>query len=157
MARFLASLGVALVAALALPVAGRAQEIPRADLAVVSKTADVKHAKVGGEVTFTIVATNKGPEAAELDVIDTTLANALAGLELVSETCDLGISADTPACEYGIVEPGQTLTTTVVARVTGTSDRYLVNTACVSSEEPIVDPNPSNDCASATVKIIGKR
>ena len=153
MCRISRRLGAGLAAALTFAVPAGAQATPEADLAIVSKTANVKHAKVGDEVTFTIVATNNGPDTAELDVIETTLE----GLELVSETCDLGISADTPACEYGLVEPGQTLTTTVVTRVTGTGGRYVVDTACVSSEEPIVDPNPDNDCATATVKIIGKR
>ena len=43
---------------LALATTSAAQEVPNADLAIVSNTANVKHAKVGNEVTFTIIATN---------------------------------------------------------------------------------------------------
>jgi uncharacterized repeat protein (TIGR01451 family) len=89
---------------LALAAAAGAQGVPTADLAIVSNTASVKHAKVGDEVTFTIIATNNGPESADFNV-----TWASEQLQLVSETCDLGISPDTPACEYGTVDPGVTL------------------------------------------------
>ena len=41
---------------------GAAQEPPTADLAIVSNTANVRHAKVGQEVIFTIVARDNGPD-----------------------------------------------------------------------------------------------
>jgi uncharacterized repeat protein (TIGR01451 family) len=132
---------------------GAAQVPPNADLAIVSNTVRVRHAKVGREVTFTIIATNNGPDAAELDVYETTLD----GLRLISETCDRGISADTPACEYGIVGPGETVTTTAVVEVEGAKGKFANNTACVSSEEPINDSNTQNDCVTATLRIVGKR
>ena len=122
-----------------------------ADLAIVSTTASVKHAKVGDQVTFTIVATNNGPEAADLNVY--WLSDQLM---LVEEICDLGISADTPACEYGTVEPGVTLTTTVVAEVLSTGSKHAVGTGCVVGNE-VNDPDSTNDCASAAVKVVGKR
>jgi uncharacterized repeat protein (TIGR01451 family) len=130
-----------------------AQAPPNADLAIVSNTASVRHAKVGREVTFTIVATNNGPDAAELDVTETTLD----GLLLVSETCDRGISADTPACEYGIVGPGETLTTTAVVEVEGTEGKFAHNTVCVSSEESINDSNTQNNCVTTSLRIVGRR
>ena len=142
-------LGVALAAGTG---AASAEGVPTADLAVVSKTADVSHAKIGDEVTFTIVATNHGPDAAELDVVE-YLPPSLA---FVAHKCDRGISADGPFCEYGIIQPGETVTTVVVAAVVDKADKYVTNTACVSSEQVIVDTDSSNDCATATVKITGK-
>jgi hypothetical protein len=129
-----------------------AQEPPNADLAIVSNTANLHHAKVGQEVTFTIVATNNGPDPADFFVNE----QALVGLEMVSETCDRGISPDTPFCEYGILQAGETVTTTVVARVQA-NGKDASNTACVSSPEAHVDPNTANDCATANLRIIGKQ
>jgi uncharacterized repeat protein (TIGR01451 family) len=142
-----------MMASLALAAAAAAQEVPNADLAVVSNTASVTHAKVGDEVIFTIVATNNGPDAADFNV-----TWASDQLQLVSEKCDLGISADTPACEYGVVEPGVTVTTTVVAQVIGTGDKQAVGTGCMVEQPGFIDdPDPANNCAAATVKIVGKR
>jgi uncharacterized repeat protein (TIGR01451 family) len=129
-----------------------AEGVPTADLAIVSDTADISHAKVGDEVTFTVVATNHGPDAAELDVVE-YLPSAFA---FVAHECDRGISADGPFCEYGTIQPGETVTTRVVAVVVEKSDKYVTHTACVMSEEVIVDTDASNDCAAATVKITGK-
>ena len=138
---------------LALATTSAAQEVPNADLAIVSNTANVKHAKVGNEVTFTIIATNHGPDAAELNV-----TWASEQMQLVSETCDLGISADTPACEYGIVDPGQSRTTIVVAEVISTSSKHAVGTACLVEQAGFInDPDSQNNCAAATVKIVGMR
>ena len=138
---------------LTLAAAAGAQAVPTADLAIVSNTANVKHAKVGAEVTFTIIATNNGPESADFNVTWTS-----GQLQLVSETCDLGISPDTPACEYGTVEPGVTLTTTVVAEALSTGSKVAIGTGCMV-EQPgfIIDPDPQNNCAAATVKVVGKR
>jgi hypothetical protein len=103
-------------------------------------------------VTFTIIATNNGPESADFNV-----TWASEQLQLVSETCDLAISPDTPACEYGTVAPGQTLTTTVVARVLDTGSQDATGTGCMVEQAGfIIDPDPQNNCAAATVKVVGK-
>jgi uncharacterized repeat protein (TIGR01451 family) len=138
-----------------VPFPAAAQEIPNVDLAIVSNTANVKHGRVGQQVTFTIVATNNGPDSApSLDVYDNS---ALQGLQIVAEICDLGISPDTPACEYHDVLAGQTLTTTIVAEVISTGNRTASLTSCVQSEQIINDPNIGNDCATASLKVVGKR
>jgi uncharacterized repeat protein (TIGR01451 family) len=138
-----------------VPIAAEAQAVPNVDLAIVSNTANVKHGHVGQHVTFTIIATNNGPDTApSLDVYDNS---ALKGLQVVEEICDLGISPDTPACEYRNVSPGQTLTTTVIAEIVGASGKTASLTSCVQSEELINDPNSGNDCATATLKVVGKR
>jgi hypothetical protein len=142
--------GAALLAL--VPVAVAAQTVPNADIAITSNTANVKHAHVGQEVTFTIVATNNGPDAAELDV-----HVALEGLVLVGETCDMGVFPDMPSCEYGFVQPGQTRVTIAVAQAVDPGAKSAINTACVSSAQPINDPKPGNDCMTSAVKIVGKR
>jgi uncharacterized repeat protein (TIGR01451 family) len=150
--RILLLVSAALVVLVPFPAA--AQEAPNADLAIVSNTATVKHGRVGQQVTLTIVAINNGPDPAP--TLDVT-ATALQGLQLVDEICDLGVSADTPSCEYRDVQPGQTLTTSVVFEIVSTGDKTATLTACVTSEQPINDPTISNDCATATFKLVGKR
>ena len=111
-----------------LPLPAAAQEVPNADLAVLSNAANVKHGHVGQQVTFTILATNNWPEATPNLYVNATFQ----GLELVEELCDLGVSADTPSCEYSNVSPGQILTTTVIARIVSTGTRTAALGACVS-------------------------
>ena len=41
------------------------------------------------------------------------------------------------------------------AEVDGGVGKYATNTACVSNESGLPDPDPSNDCATTTVRIIG--
>jgi uncharacterized repeat protein (TIGR01451 family) len=126
---------------------------PTADLAVVSNTANLRHAKVGEEVTFTIVATNNGPEATSLDVNTT---QATEGLRIVKLTCGRGISSDGPFCEYGKLRPGETVTPVLVAEVQA-ANKNASDTACVLSEQAIIDPDLSNECATSTVRVVGKR
>jgi hypothetical protein len=137
------------------PLTAAAQAVPSVDLAIVSNTANIKHGHVGQQVIFTIVARNNGPDTApSLDVFDNS---ALQGLQILAEICDLGISPDTPACEYHDILPGQTLTTKVVAMIVSTGSKTASLTSCLQSEVVINDPNGGNNCATATLKVVGKR
>jgi uncharacterized repeat protein (TIGR01451 family) len=138
-----------------VPLPATAQEGPNEDLAIVSNTANIKQGHVGQQVTFTIVATNNGPDSAQsLDVYGNS---SVQGLQIVAEICDLGISPDTPACEYSNVLPGQTRTTIVVAEIVSTGDKTARLSSCVQSEDIINDPNIGNNCGTATLKVVGKR
>src|SRR6266487_2441502 len=96
-----------------VPMAAEAQTVPNVDLAIVSNMANVKHGHVGQLVTFTIIATNNGPDTApSLDVYDNA---ALQGLQVGEEICDLGISPDPPGCAFRKVSPSQTLRITAGA------------------------------------------
>jgi hypothetical protein len=146
-------IGAGLVVLLA--VQAPAEEIPNVDLAIVANTANIKHGHVGEYVTFTIVATNNGPDPAP--TLDVYFIVALQGLENVVAICDLGISPDGIDCEYHGIVTGQTLTTTVVATLASTGHKTASLTACVQSETIINDPNVGNDCGTATLKIVGQR
>jgi uncharacterized repeat protein (TIGR01451 family) len=125
-----------------------------ADLAIVSNTASVRHAKVGQDVTFTVVATNNGPDPSGLPV---HVDEALNSLRFVKTACDRGVHPDGPFfCEYSGVQPNESVTTTFVAEVQATGSHEANETACVQSGEPM-DPDTSNNCATATLRIIGKR
>jgi hypothetical protein len=66
--------------------------------------------------------------------------------------CDLGISPDTPNCEYGTVAPGTSLTTRFVVRVTATHGS-LRPAGGVVSESAFEDDNPFNQFRSASVRV----
>ena len=132
----------------------RADVVPTTDLAVVSVTADVSHAKIGDQVTFTIVAANKGPDAADLFVVE----QPPSAFDPLLGACDRGVSPDGPSfCEYTLVGPGETVTTKFTVGVLSTDAKVLTHTVCVTSSGPINDTDPSNDCTSIGEKVVGKR
>jgi hypothetical protein len=137
---------MAAVAVFAIPAAADTAP-PTADIGVVSLHAGRAAAAHGSRVTFTEVIANNGPEAVELDTIP-----QITGGVLVNEVCDLGISADTPACEYGTVDPGTTLTTRFVVRVTATHG-FVTLRGGVISESAFEDDNPFNQYRSARVAV----
>jgi Domain of unknown function DUF11 len=154
------------VAALGLAVSNgasvaRAEETPTGDIAIVSQTANVLHARIGDQVTFTVVAVNNGPDAVEMDVVEDP-AQLYPGefppsdFQLVDEICDFGVSPDTPACEYSSIEPGELVTTVMVTQLKPTATKYASNTVCTSSENGI-DPDQSNNCATTSIRVVGKR
>ena len=159
-------LGIAVLACVLLGAASAQAQEPTADLAVISNTASVHHAKVGDIVEFTVVATNFGPDAPELDVTACPDASTCpidnGVLQLETMTCGglTNPSPDTPACEYTPpVEPGGVAVVTVDARVLPGAGKRVTFTACIPLWLVVYvgDPNPANDCATATVRVIGKR
>ena len=125
-----------------------------ADAAIVSNTPSVNQARVGQQVTFTIVAVNNGPDVEDylLQVHMDVALNSLQGG--VGPTCDRHVSPDGPYCEYaGPIYPGQTLTQTVVEQVQATGSQYASETTCANASGAY-DPNPNNNCATGTVGII---
>jgi hypothetical protein len=145
-----AALGAIAAGALfAVPASGEPAGPPTADLGVVSITASRASAPHGARITFTEVITNNGPETAELDT-----RPQITGGALVEEQCDLGISADTPFCEYGDVAPGTRLTTKFSVRVTATHGSVVVKGG-VLSESAFQDDNAFNQYRTARVRVSG--
>lgn len=68
-------------------------------------------------------------------------------------------SADGSFCEFSDPRIGELYIGMVSFRVLPTGSKFASDTACVTSPEypPRIDPNPANDCATATVKIVGRR
>jgi hypothetical protein len=152
-------LAAALLLSLAVGVGtSAAEDVPTADLGIVSSTTTPSHARVGHQVAFTIAAANNGPDA--VGEIDIHADQALNGLEIVAVKCNTPPypSPDGTFCEFtGPIQPGETASMTVVARVQATSTGVASLTSCVTSfSGPFNDPNSANDCATATVKIVGK-
>ena len=76
----------------------------------------------------------------------------ISGGVLVTETCDLGVSPDTPFCEYGSIEPGISLTTGSGCESPTTQGAVVVKGG-VSTEEPELDDNPFNQFRTASVRV----
>lgn len=118
----------------------------RADVGV-TVTATPQHPQVGQEVTFTVTATNHGPDPA----IGTDLSNPVpAGAVLVSATPQGPATYDpaTGAWHVPALAVGASTTLTVVVRTQNTDP--VTDRVHVVSSHPI-DPNPANDTAEATV------
>ncbi len=125
--------------------------------------ADQSHVKMGQTITYTATMTNLGPDDAFFVDVGFSLPDQL---NLVSMTCDRGISPDTPFCEYSTLATGETVVSTLVATPTPgalTQDRKLTVTANVFFEvdcgfDPncTFDPNSSNNSVSIITKLIGK-
>jgi uncharacterized repeat protein (TIGR01451 family) len=104
--------------------------------------------QLNGELTYTIVVGNNGPDTAT----QVTLADPLpAGTRLVSVATTQGSCTGGPVinCSLGTVPKGGTVTITVVviALRTGT----LTNTATVVGKEP--ESNTANNQATATTRV----
>lgn len=133
-----------------------------ADISV-TLVADQSKVKMGQTITFTATMTNLGPDDAAFVDVGFSLPDQLT---LVSMTCDKGISADTPFCEYSSLAVGETVVSTLVATPTPgslTKPRKLTTTAnvifevdCSFDPNCTFDPNTSNNSSSLITKLIGK-
>ena len=128
----------------------------RSDLSV-TKSADVDPVVRGDELTYTLSVSNAGPSVG----FDATLDDPLPpGTEFISLSQGSGWMCTTPAvgsggtvtCTYDELPVGGPYLFTLVVRVPGAyaGPEPLVNTATVSAA---VDPNPSDNSASASVAV----
>jgi len=132
------------------------------DLAVRRVTTNVSSANVGQRLVFRSVAKNLGPDAVpDGDSFDVQYVHAV-NIEVKAEHCIIVgqgevVSADTPSCEFGVLPAGGKVIVKVVATVrtptegTAASLRFCTFAENGSSN----DPNPSNNCMTASVPITG--
>jgi len=120
---------------------------PLSDLAV-TKTATASAVRSGENITYFIHAENKGPTTDFPVQVTDTLP---AGLEYVSDNdaCDTS-ALPTISCEVGMLEKGQSLTITLVAKVVAASGT-IENTAEVSGSNP--DPELANNSSTAKTTV----
>ncbi|MEP6895774.1 MAG: DUF11 domain-containing protein [Chloroflexota bacterium] len=129
----------------------------------ITMVADRSRVQVGQNITYIATMTNHGSDDAIFVDVGFSLPDQL---NLVSITCDKGISADTPFCEYSSLKAGETVVSTLVATPNPSArnrDRSVMTTASVSFEidcnyDPncTLDPIKSNNFDSVLAKIIGK-
>jgi uncharacterized repeat protein (TIGR01451 family) len=107
----------------------------------------------GGNVTYTIVATNAGPR----DVTGAAVVDALpAAITGATWTCVAAGGGSCPASGSGNINAavnlpaGGSATFTLSGTVAATTTGNLVNTATVTAPAGITDPNPGNNSATDT-------
>ena len=124
----------------------------------VTMVADRNSFKQGQTITFTITATNLGPDAAPLMDVFINMPDQLV---FISLTCDRGVSNDGDRCEYQSLEAGGTVVSTLVGtRVIETDTmrfKQVATTAIVGLETTATaDPNESNNIATVITKLTGE-
>jgi len=121
--------------------------VPSTDLSV-TKVPDNLHPNVGSNVTFTITATNNGPDDAT--GVTVTDVPGGAGYSFVSETVTAGsIDVSTGIWTIGPLANGASATLTAVATVNANvPPTAYANTVTITGNEP--DPVPGNNSATTT-------
>lgn len=122
----------------------------------VTIVADKSSVRPGEVITYTVTATNLGPDSANFVDVIHSLPDQLS---LVSLTCAKGTSPDTPFCEYTVFESGETLVSTLVATPNAIAKNRVRNVTTIASigfeTTDTVDPNSNNNSASVMVRLIG--
>lgn len=140
-----------LLAAILLTVVG-AEAAPGQEIAdlQITKVAAQKTVRVGETVTYTVTLTNLGPGLAAGVVFGDPLPDQL---NLVSSTC----GAVSAFCTVESLPSGASTTLTIVATPIpnlARGERRITNIAFVLQSQSS-DPDPSNDQASTTVRVVG--
>ena len=117
--------------------------------------ADRDKVKPGETITFTVTATNLGPDSASLVDVFHSLPDQL---QFVLLTCDRGISSDGASCEYVSLDPGDSVVSTLVATpLAGTGmmrSKEVTTTAGVGLETTATtDPDLGNNLAIVNTKL----
>jgi uncharacterized repeat protein (TIGR01451 family) len=115
----------------------------------------------GSQLTYTITATNNGPQAAQGVVLTDPLP---AGASFVSATrsANLGTlttprgNGSTVSWNIPTLTSGQSVTLTVVVKVSAKAGATLTNTASVSSSSPEPNPDPHPDSAATLTPVAAK-
>jgi uncharacterized repeat protein (TIGR01451 family)/fimbrial isopeptide formation D2 family protein len=119
-----------------------------ADLGL-TKAASPTGVNVNGEVTYTLTATNAGPDTAKAAVLTDDLP---AGESYLSDDAGCSDAGQTVTCALGDLANGATRTVHLVVRVELVlAAQSVTNTAAVSSETP--DPDEANNTAEATIAV----
>lgn len=127
---------------------GLVQDIPSntSDLAIV-KTADTLTPSIGSNITFTITASNLGPDNAVAVFVEDILP---PGFTFVSSSATIGqYNPVTGIWSIGNLDSGEQAVLTIIANVNPTGP--YENTATVAFLAPQVDPNPANNVSTIVV------
>jgi uncharacterized repeat protein (TIGR01451 family) len=118
-----------------------------ADTAVAVQ-ASASTVQAGSDVTFTVTASNGGPDPATAVQVTNALPD---GLSFVSAQTTAGscTGASTVTCSIGTLDPGTSDTITIVAHADQPGDATVSSTVASGA----TDPDPSNNQASATISV----
>jgi uncharacterized repeat protein (TIGR01451 family) len=130
-----------------------AQSAPQADISV-TKSGDEAVA-VGGTITYTLVVTNGGPDAATNVVLADPIPAHTTFVSADSETGTVSFAGNTLTVSFAEMPAFESGIATLVLSVNGDAPRgtTISNTATASSDTP--DPEPSNNSATALTVVTG--
>jgi uncharacterized repeat protein (TIGR01451 family) len=106
---------------------------------------------VNSPITYTVTASNNGPNSATAVVVTDTLP---PGVTFVSASSTQGTctqASGTVTCNVGSLAVGATATITIVVTAPS-SPTTITNTATIKANE--TDPNPANNSASASTQVV---
>ncbi|WP_406512963.1 isopeptide-forming domain-containing fimbrial protein [Streptomyces sp. NBC_00161] len=124
-------------------------DLTEADLGVTKSDTGSDPVEVGQSVTYTLTATNNGPQTAEGVTLKDTLP---AGLQFASASAGCAASGTTPdvvTCDLGTLTAGSTAIRTITT--TATTGGLHTDTAAVAGA--VSDPVPANDLVSETTTV----
>ena len=145
-------LALALLAALPALTPRPAEAAGTADLAV-SMVGSAKSLKFGRTMTFSVTATNLGPDAATGVVVSIGVSDSFANFggecpdDSVSDRCDIGTLA---------AGASVTIDFEVMAANSCCPEGVGVAIASVSHDTDTIDPEPANDSARAEIRFKGR-
>ncbi len=121
-----------------------------ADLAI-EKVASLKEVTAGGQVSYTLIVTNKGPSTGTGVLVTDPVPPALSvtSAQPSQGSCDTTIGV---RCELGTIANGDTAQILITANVAADARGTIANTAVVAGNEP--DPDPGNNTSTATIPVI---
>jgi large repetitive protein len=122
---------------------------PAADLSI-EKTASPTSVNANGEVTYTLLVVNHGPDAAQAVVVTDDLP---AGETYLSNDAGCTVSGQKVTCALGnLASGGEPIVIEIVASVSlSLAESTVSNTAKVSS--PTFDPDLANNKSTAEIKV----
>jgi uncharacterized repeat protein (TIGR01451 family) len=120
-----------------------------ADVALTDTTSSVT-ARVGGRYTYTLTATNNGPDAATNVALTETVP---AGATITSTSASQGSCATAAgvSCQLGTIASGDSATVTLTVQAPATIQTPASDNAAVTADQ--VDPDSSNNTTSAQITI----
>lgn len=123
---------------------------PTADLSI-TKTDSPDPVNVGASLTYTLTATNNGPDTATGVIITDNLP---AGVAFVSASSTLGTCNSGPTtvtCTPGSLTMGGVATVQIVVTAPATAGAITNNASVLANE---ADPNPANNSAQAVTTVV---
>ncbi|HEX8853729.1 MAG TPA: hypothetical protein VF754_09595, partial [Pyrinomonadaceae bacterium] len=128
-------------------------QAPEADLTV-TKSGD-ETARVGGTITYNLVVTNGGPDAASNVTLTDAIPAHTAFVSATSSSGSVAFANNRLEADLGTLNPFDSVSVTLVVSVNEDTPRgtTISNTAKITSETP--DPEESNNSSTALTIVIG--
>ena len=129
----------------------RQPDTGRPDIAVV-KSASQQSARTGDTVTFTLVVTNLGDAAADNVVASDNLPNGFDFIQVTTTRGTVTVIGRAATISIGTVQPGETVTITLVTTVNAAAQAGQVQNIALVSTTTLGD-NPNNNTSTVSIDL----